>query len=336
MGSAHVVTTMLPNGPIQHIHIQLGCWQNLGVDIHPPLYQFPLYTINFSQVQRAFVKKLYTFFFAHDALQEMQGYGNRPDLVCLLSALLAFSQYIVRRLDFDQVLGTTVIKMYSKCGALSWARTLFDQINCKGNLLECNDNQLWNSWAWKRSSITLPSDDKNNSKPDHATFSSILSAFSHSGLVEEGQYWFNHMVSEYKVPRTEKHYVCMVDLLAGVGQVEKACELIDSMNAELGLAVWVALLAGCCKNNMLFIGEMAAKKVLELNPDDLGIYSLVSNYHEKARKCDDVASVRKIVKKTGMKKVPGYSVVEVKGKLHSFLMEDKNDYQYEKYDAIFG
>ena len=46
------------------------------------------------------------------------------------------------------------------------------------------------------------------------------------------------------------------------------------MNAELGLAVWVALLAGCCKNNMLFIGEMATKKVLELNPDDLGIYSL--------------------------------------------------------------
>ena len=67
---------------------------------------------------------------------------------------------------------------------------------------------------------------------------------------------------------------------------------------------------------------MAAKKVLELNPDDLGIYSLVSNYYAKARKWDDVASVRKIMKKTGMKKVPGYSVVEVKGKLHAFLMED--------------
>ena len=72
-----------------------------------------------------------------------------------------------------------------------------------------------------------------------------------------------------------------------------------------------------------------AKKVLELNPDDLGIYSLVSNYYAKARKWDDVASVRKIMKKMGMKKVPGYSVVEVKGKLHAFLMEDKSRYQYE-------
>ena len=51
-----VTNTVLPDGPIQHIHIQLGCWQNLGVDIHPSLYQFPHYTIYFSQVQRTFVK----------------------------------------------------------------------------------------------------------------------------------------------------------------------------------------------------------------------------------------------------------------------------------------
>ena len=114
---------------------------------------------------------------ALDLLVEMQGCGYRPDLVYLVSALLACTQvgflklgksihgYIVRRLDFDRVLGTAVIDMYSKCGALSWARTLFDQINCKGfNLLECNDNQLWNSWAWKRSSVSLPRDDKNKSK----------------------------------------------------------------------------------------------------------------------------------------------------------------------------
>ena len=54
------------------------------------------------------------------------------------------------------------------------------------------------------------------------------------------------------------------------------------MNTESGLTVRVALLAGCFKNGKLLIGEMAAKKVLELNPDDLGIYTLVSNYYTKA------------------------------------------------------
>ena len=167
---------------------------------------------------------------ALDLLVEMQGCGYRPDLVSLVSALLACTQvgflklgksihgYIVRRLDFDRVLGTAVIDMYSKCGALSWARTLFDLINSK-------DSISWNAMVTSygihghgKEALSLFLEmTKTNLKPDHATFSSLLSAFSHSGLVEEGQYWFNRMVSEYKVPPTEKNCVCMVDLLARAG-----------------------------------------------------------------------------------------------------------------------
>ena len=115
----------------------------------------------------------------------------------------------MRRLDFDLVLGTAVINMYSKCGALSWARTLFDQINCK-------DSISWNAMITSygihghgKEALSLFLEiTKTIQIPDHATFSSLLSAFNHSGLVEEGQYWFNRMVSEFKVPQTEKHYVC--------------------------------------------------------------------------------------------------------------------------------
>ncbi|XP_041004930.1 putative pentatricopeptide repeat-containing protein At3g25060, mitochondrial [Juglans microcarpa x Juglans regia] len=283
--------------------------------------------------------------FAGNALEflvEMQSCGYRPDLVSLLSALLACSQvgflklgksihgYTLRRFNIDQVLGTAAIDMYSKCGALSWARTLFDKIDSK-------DSISWNAMIsnygihghGKEALSLFLKMTKTNLKPDHATFASLLSAFSHSGLVQEGQYWFNLMVSEYNIPPAEKHYACMVDLLARAGRVEEAHKVIDSMNTEPGLTVWVALLAGCCKNGNLVIGEIAAKKVLELNPDDLGIYALVSNYYAKVRKWDKVAGVRKIMKKTGMKKVPGYSVVDVKGKLHAFLMEDKSHNQYE-------
>lgn len=283
--------------------------------------------------------------FAGNALEfliEMQSCGYRPDSVSLLGALLACSQvgflklgksvhgYIVRRLDFDQVLGTAVIDLYSKCGALSGARTLFDQIKLK-------DLISWNTMITSygihghgKEALSLFLEmTKTNLKPDHATFASLLSAFSHSGLVQEGQYWFNLMVSKYKIPPAEKHYACMVDLLARAGHVEEAHELIDSMDTEPGIAVWVALLAGCCKNGKLLIGEIAAKKVLELNLDDLGVYALVSNFYGKVRKWEEVAGVRKIMKKTGMKKVPGCSVVEVKGKLHAFLMEDKSHHQYE-------
>jgi pentatricopeptide repeat protein len=138
------------------------------------------------------------------------------------------------------------------------------------------------------------------------------------------------MVNECKIPPSEKHYACMVDLLSRAGRVEEAYQLIESMNTEPGLAIWVALLSGCHNYRNLLFGEVAAKKILDLNPDDLGIYALVSNFFSLARMWDRVSILRKIMKETGMKKVPGYSAVEVNGKHEAFLVEDKNHHQYEE------
>ncbi|XP_022758703.1 putative pentatricopeptide repeat-containing protein At3g25060, mitochondrial [Durio zibethinus] len=285
--------------------------------------------------------------FARNALEllvEMQGYGFKPDLVSLVGGLLACSQggllklgksihgYITRRLDLDQVSGTAVIDMYAKCGVLSYARALFDRIDSR-------DRISWNAMiagygvhGHGKEALSLFLQMTNMSiKPDHATFAALLSALGHSGLVEEGQYWFNLMVNVYNIQPTEKHYACMVDLLARAGLVEEAYKLIDSMDNEPGAAVWVALLSGCCNHGKSSIGEMAAKKVLELNPDDLGIHALVSNFFAMGNMWDEVAAVRKLMKETGLKKVPGYSVLDVNGQLHAFLMADKS---HNKYEAI--
>ncbi|GMP48570.1 hypothetical protein CsSME_00015877 [Camellia sinensis var. sinensis] len=284
--------------------------------------------------------------FAGNALElfiEMQSFGFKPDLVSLVSALLACSQvgflklgrsihgYIVRKLDFNKVSGTAVIDMYSKCGSLSCARVLFDQISTR-------DSISWNAMIasygihghGKEALSLFLQMTKTNLKPDHATFASLLSALSHSGLVEEGRYWFDLMVNDFKIQPSEKHYACMVDLLARAGLVEEAHDLIGSMTNEPGIAIWVALLAGCQIHRKLLIGKMAAKKVLELNPDDPGIYALVSNFFATTRSWEEVAGVRKVMKETGIKKVPGYSVVEVSGELHAFVMEDKSHPQYEQ------
>ncbi|KAE8685840.1 hypothetical protein F3Y22_tig00111088pilonHSYRG00007 [Hibiscus syriacus] len=108
-----------------------------------------------------------------------------------------------------------------------------------------------------------------------------------------------------------------------LGQVEEAYRLIETMNHEPGATVWVALLSGCCNHGNLYKGEVAAKKVLELNPDDLGIHALVSNFFAKGNMRDEVGAVRKLMKNSGKKKGPGYSVLDVNGKLHAFVMGDK-------------
>ncbi|CAI0561111.1 unnamed protein product [Linum tenue] len=121
----------------------------------------------------------------------------------------------------------------------------------------------------------------------------------------------------------------MVDLLSRAGRVEEACQLIESMDSEPGLAVWVSLLSGChnCRNVM--IGEVAAKKILESNANDSGTYSLVSNFFSMAKKWDEVSVSRRTMKRAGVRKVPGFSSVEVNGKHQAFLMEDRNHHQYE-------
>jgi hypothetical protein len=53
---------------------------------------------------------------------------------------------------------------------------------------------------------------KNEVRPDHATFASLLSALSHSGLVEEGKFWFGCMVDKHGIEHGEKHLVCIVNL----------------------------------------------------------------------------------------------------------------------------
>ncbi|PWA93076.1 hypothetical protein CTI12_AA074680 [Artemisia annua] len=281
---------------------------------------------------------------AFDLLVEMQKFGFKPDMASIVGALLACSQmgsvklakslhgYAIKMLVFDEVLGTSLIDTYSKCGALPYTRKLFDKIPSK-------DLVLWNTMiasygihghgheAIKMFHNMLEA----NTKPDHTSFASLLSALSHAGLVHEGRLWFNLMVNEYNIEPTSKHYACMADLLARAGHVEEAYNLTGSMKTEPGLAFWAALLSGCHNHGKVLIGEIVTKKIFDLNPDgNSGIYGLISNFYAKMGKWTEVADVRNVMKRSGIKKVPGNSVVEVNGELHAFVMEDKSHFQYQE------
>ncbi|XP_051134201.1 putative pentatricopeptide repeat-containing protein At3g25060, mitochondrial [Andrographis paniculata] len=310
-------------------------------------------------------------------LVEMQSCGLEPDLVSLVSALLACSQlgspsrgrevhgYITRRRirmdqdegkDEDQVLSTALIDMYAKCGLLCCARALCEQVSSfrRGDVI------LWNTII---ASYGTHGEGKEALKifrqmleagvaPDHATFAALLSALSHSGLVEEGKYWFESMVEEYGIEPMEKHYVSLVDLFARGGRVEEARELIEGMMASMGppgMGVWVALLSGCLNHKKFGgVGEWAARKVLlELKGEGkppkqgsaAGVYSLVSNFFAAAKRWEEVAAVRREMRLVGggtvvKKAVPGCSVIEVNGRLSAFSVEDRSHPWYGRIAAV--
>ncbi|KAL5729568.1 hypothetical protein ACHQM5_002500 [Ranunculus cassubicifolius] len=276
-------------------------------------------------------------------LVEMQRDGFKPDHMSLVSGLLACSLvglikigksihgFILRSLEFDQILGTAAIDMYSKCGSLRSARALFDRVKVR-DLISWNAMiAIYGIHGYGKEALALFLQMRETGlNPDHATFSSLLSAFSHSGLVEEGLYWFDVMSREFNIEPSEKHYASVIDLLARAGRVDKAYAMIESLGVEPGVATWVALLAGCSNHGRLDLGQKVAKKVFELRPEDPGIYTLVSNMFAAARNWDNMATVRKVMKKSGKKKVPGFSVVEVNNMLYTFTMDEKSHVHHER------
>ncbi|CAN6306018.1 unnamed protein product [Urochloa humidicola] len=280
---------------------------------------------------------------ALDLFREMQVSGLQPDSGALVSALLACADmgllklgksihaFILRRLKLDCISGTAVINMYSKCGSLASAQMLFNRVG-SGDLV------FWNAMiacygvhGRGCDALALFQElNKTGIRPDHATFASLLSALSHSGLVEEGKFWFDRMIKEFGIEPAEKHYVCIVDLLARSGLVEEANDLLTSMQTEPTIAIWVALLSGCLNNKKVELGETVAEKILELQPEDVGVLALVSNLYAAANKWDKVREVRKLMKDSGIKKVPGYSLVEVRGRRHTFVMEDQSHPQHHE------
>ncbi|KAF8727963.1 hypothetical protein HU200_018535 [Digitaria exilis] len=269
--------------------------------------------------------------------------GDEPDSGALVSALLACADmgllklgksihsFSLRRLEFDCILSTSVINMYSKCGSLASAQMLFNRV-------ESRDLVLWNAMiacygthGRGRDALALFLElNETRIRPDHATFSSLLSALSHSGLLEEGKLWFDRMIKEFDIQPEEKHYVCIVDLLARSGLVEEANDLRTSMQTEPTIAIWVALLSGCLNNKKLELGETIAGKILALQPEDVGVLALVSNLYAAAKKWDNVREVRKLMKDSSSKKVPGYSLIEVRGTRHAFVMEDQSHRQHQE------
>lgn len=112
------------------------------------------------------------------------------------------------------------------------------------------------------------------------------------------------MNTEHSIKPRVEHYACVVDLLARVGRLVEAKELIDQMPMQAGPSIWGALLAACRSHCNL---EIAAIKLFVLEPENSGNYVLLSNMYAEVGKWKEVDNLRALLKFHGMKKSPGCS-----------------------------
>ncbi|XP_057978184.1 pentatricopeptide repeat-containing protein At2g35030, mitochondrial [Malania oleifera] len=225
---------------------------------------------------------------------------------------------------------SALINMYSKCGELGIARKMFDDA-----LISQRDLVSWNGMiaayahhGCGREAISLFKEmRKFGFKPDDVTYVGLLSACSHSGLVDVGLKFFDELVRDRSIKKREDHYACFVDLCGRAGRLKEAFDFIDRIGREASGAVWGALLAGCNVHGDENIGRLAAKKLLEVEPENAGTYLLLSNMYASTGKWGEAAKVRSKMKDEGLKKQPGCSWIEIGNRVHVFVVRDKSHSQ---------
>src|SRR5688500_4403701 len=68
--------------------------------------------------------------------------------------------------------------------------------------------------------------------PDSATFVSLLSACSHSGLLHECEHYYGSIGREFGMVANIQHQNCVVDCLARAGYLAKAEDFVDRVIAH--------------------------------------------------------------------------------------------------------
>ena len=274
---------------------------------------------------------------------QMREEGVVPDKVAMVTVVNAcaklgamhrakfVNEYILRNgFSLDVILGTAMIDMYAKCGSIESARDVFDKMKERNVITWSTMIAAYGYHGRGKEALDLFHMMLScGMLPNRVTFVSLLYACSHAGLIEEGLHFFDVMWEEHAVRPDVKHYTCMVDLLGRAGRLDEAVMLIEAMTVEKDERLWSALLGACRIHGNMELAEKAANSLLELQPQNPGHYVLLSNIYAKAGKWEKVAKFRDMMTHRNLKKVPGWTWIEVDNKTYQFSVGDRSHPQSE-------
>ncbi|XP_038883286.1 pentatricopeptide repeat-containing protein At4g35130, chloroplastic-like [Benincasa hispida] len=277
---------------------------------------------------------------AVEIFKQMQAAGLKPSVGVLKHLIDAYAYlgalqlgkaihcYLIRIYGLEICnthLETSLLNMYGRCGSIASARKCFDLILTK-------DVVVWTSMIDVYGAHGLGIDALNlfhqmmseEVAPNSVTFLSLLSACSHSGLVSEGCEIFYSMRSSFDIKPDLEHYTCFVDLLSRSTRVREAFAIILRMTNLRDGRIWGALMGACRVYGDNKIANYAAHRLLELEPDNVGYYTLLSNAQASVGQWHEVEKLRSVVYEKDLVKKPGWSFIELNGTIHGFVSGDRS------------
>ncbi|KAI4326628.1 hypothetical protein MLD38_031919 [Melastoma candidum] len=273
--------------------------------------------------------------------------GCEPDDVTCLHVLqacaslnaLEFGERVhdyMKERGYDDAINlrNSLITMYSRCGCMDKAYTIFQGMPVKNVVswtaliagLAMNGNGVEAIDAFRQMLRAGVS-------PDAQTFTGVLSACSHCGLVDEGLLVFEKIRKQFGITPNIHHYGCMVDLMGRAGQLDRAYELILSMDSKPDSTIWRTLLGACRIHRHVTLGERVINHLIELKAQEAGDYVLLLNMYSSAGEWEKVTEVRKFMKENGVQTTPGCTTMELGGVLHEFTSDDTS---HPRNSEIYG
>ncbi|KAL7158647.1 hypothetical protein ABFS83_02G158200 [Erythranthe nasuta] len=268
---------------------------------------------------------------------EMRVNGTHPDHVVASSVLSSCAELTCLDLgqqihgiaiksghDSSLSVDNSLLSLYAHCGYLEYADKVFNFMKVRNviswtaliigyaqNGKGVNSLQLYNQMI------------ASGVQPDYVTFIGLLFACSHAGLTEQGQSFFESMSANYGITPGPDHYACMIDLLGRSGKFQEAEDLLGEMPVVPDATVWKSLLAACRLHGNVELAKRASTALIELDPQDSVSYVMLSNTYSAVGKWKEAAHVRRKMKSKGVRKEPGCSWMEVNGRVHVFMSEDR-------------
>ncbi len=135
-------------------------------------------------------------------------------LAALEEGRCAHEQVIQSGCESNAIVGSNLVDMYAKCGSMEEAWKVF-------NKMPLHDVVSWNAMLGgfamhghgKEALEHSKQMCEEGVKPNDVTFVCLLSACSHSGLVDEGLQCFGSMSTIHMLSAKLEDFTCMVDLL---------------------------------------------------------------------------------------------------------------------------
>ncbi|KAH7364943.1 hypothetical protein KP509_18G000200 [Ceratopteris richardii] len=175
-------------------------------------------------------------------------------------------------LETNLFLGSSLVDMYLRCGAVIEAEDVFKKLPVK-------DEGLWNALIAGyvqngESKIVFSLFDKmikEGRQPDFITFMIMLKTCSQAGLVDKFETLFEAMIEIHGVAPSLEHHHCMIDLLCRMGELIEALTIAEKMPFEPNIVACHSLLSACQKLGSTNLGTCVFDHAMKLNKKNAAV-----------------------------------------------------------------